>query len=180
MLLVIAVFVYLAAGAELSLVRIEAALAGEPVARVMLPAPRVFGTGALLGEVAAVALTAPQDLFPIVDADGRLAGTIDRGELVRALAIAGPSGHVENVMRRDLPIAGADEPAVDVLRRLPGDAVVVDAGARPVGLVTAAAIERFAALRAALATPRPWVEAVQATYSGEGRGPTVGRAPRGS
>jgi Zn-dependent protease len=150
MLLVIAVFVYFGAGAESAMVQVEAALVGEPVKNAMIPGPRVVERGASLGDVAGIALATTQSVFPIVDDAGRLAGVLDRNELVRALATAGPRGPVDPVMRRDLPLAGADEPVVDVLHRLAGETIVIDGAGRPIGLISPDAIDRAAAIRTAL------------------------------
>jgi Zn-dependent protease len=151
MLLVIAVFVWLGAAAEASTVQVESALSGHAVSDVMLPSPLVVRADRSLGEVARLALTTAQPLFPIVDDDGRLAGAIDRVELVRALAASGAAARVGTVMRRDLTLADSGEPLIDVLRRMTaGDAIVIDGADRPTGLVTADAIGQFAAIDGAL------------------------------
>jgi Zn-dependent protease/CBS domain-containing protein len=151
MLLVIAVFVWIAAAAESSTVHIETALAREAVSAAMLPDPHVVPRDLALGELAELALSTSQSVFPVVDEEGRLVGAIDRGDLVRGLATAGTAAGAGAVMRRDVTMAGAGEPLLDVMRRMASDhAVVIDGAARPIGLLTSEAIARFAAIRGAL------------------------------
>jgi Zn-dependent protease len=154
-LLFIALFVWIGAGQEASMVQMKSALAGIPLRRAMLTHFRTLTPAHTLGDAVDLLLTGSQQDFPVV-ADGRIEGMLTRGDLVKALPQLGRDARVADSMR-ECPTAQASEMLEAVLARLQSrdchTIPVVEHGAL-VGLVTMDNVGEFLMVHAAERTSR--------------------------
>jgi CBS domain containing-hemolysin-like protein len=116
MLIFIALFVWIGAGQEASMVQMKSALAGIPLRRAMLTHFRTLTPASTLGDAVDLLLTGSQQDFPVV-ADGRVEGMLTRSDLVKALPRHGRTALVADSMR-ECPVAQASEMLETVLGRL--------------------------------------------------------------
>ena len=151
MLIFIALFVWIGAGQEASMVQMKSALAGIPVRRAMLTHFRTLRPASTLGDAADLVLSGSQQDFPVID-DGRLEGILTRSDLLAALSRSGRNAAVGDHMERDCPTADTSEMLETVLARLRGrdchTAPVMERGAL-VGLVTMDNVGEFLMIQAA-------------------------------
>jgi Zn-dependent protease/CBS domain-containing protein len=104
-LLLIAVFVWVAAAQEASMVRLRAALAGRPVGLAMNTEARALEPSDSLQDVVDSILVGHQHDFPVTE--GRhLVGMLGRPDVLKALARHGPEARVGTVMRRKFETVG--------------------------------------------------------------------------
>ena len=98
-LLLIAVFVWVGAAQEASMVRLRAALAGFPIGLAMNTEVRTLDPSDSLQDVVDSIPVGHQHDFPVTE--GRhLVGVLGRPDLLKALARHGPEARVGTVMRR--------------------------------------------------------------------------------
>lgn len=114
-LILIAIFVFMSAGAEAALVRTRTALQDVPVSAAMIKSFRTLPHTAKLGDAVRALLDGAQEDFPIIDDTDRVIGLLTRSQLVTALA-----SHDENhsIAHTDLsPPAGTrpDAPLADAI-----------------------------------------------------------------
>jgi Zn-dependent protease len=151
MLIFIALFVWIGAGQEASMVQMKSALAGIPVRRAMLTDFRTLTPSDSLGDAADLILSGSQQDFPVV-AEGRIEGILTRTDLLAALTRSGREATVAGSMRRECATADASEMLEAVLARLPGrdcrTVPVTERGAL-IGLVTMDNVGEFLMIQAA-------------------------------
>ena len=138
-LVFIALFVWLGAMGEASMVQMRSALAGMPVQRAMVTDFRVLAPDDRLARAVEHVLAGFQQDFPVLD-HGRLAGVLTRSGLLSALAQRGQDAPVSEVMLRDVETADPYDMLDGVLPRLQGRGyrtVPVVRNGELVGLVTA-------------------------------------------
>lgn len=138
-LIFIALFVWIGAGQEASMVEVKSALAGVPVRSAMLTQFRTLSVDQTLGDAVDLLLAGSQQDFPIITDSGALAGTLSRADLMAALGAAGRDASLGAHMQRSTATADPDEPLEPVLARLQGSAsraLPVVAGGTLVGLLT--------------------------------------------
>ncbi len=151
-LVFIALFVWMGASAETSMVTMRAALSGTPVSRAMVTDFRAVEAGRPLQHAVDLMLAGSQRAFPVVD-DGRLVGLLTRDALLRALEEGGVITPIRDVMTRQFQIADAGERLEAAFVRLQsGDApaMPVVSDGKLVGLLTADSIGEFVTIRSAL------------------------------
>jgi Zn-dependent protease/CBS domain-containing protein len=148
MLIVIAVFVWLAAGQEAAMEQLKTTLRGVSVADAMVSGFETLPADAPLAAAANRIATGFQHDFPVVD-HGHIVGMLSRSDLQRGLAVASPDTPVGEVMHRRFATADAGENLDAVLGRLPADgsAVLVTDHDQPVGLLDPRHIEELLAVR---------------------------------
>lgn len=137
MLIFIALFVWIGAGQEASMVQVKTALAGVPVRGAMLTHFRTLATDHTLGDAVDLLLAGSQQDFPVTE-EGRLVGMLSRSDLIAALGAAGRGAQVGAHVRR-CGVAGPDELLEPVLARLQGETcrtLPVLSGDKLVGLLT--------------------------------------------
>lgn len=137
-LVFIALFVWIGAGQEASMVQMKSALAGVRVRSAMLTQFRTLDVNQTLGEAVDLLLAGSQQDFPITD-HGLLVGVLSRTDLIAALGPAGREAPVGAHMRPGDAAADPDELLEPVLARLqggPSRTVPVVAGGALVGLLT--------------------------------------------
>jgi Zn-dependent protease len=108
MLIFIALFVWIGAGQEASMVQMKSALAGIPLRRAMLTHFRALTPTSTLGDAIDLLLTGSQQDFPVV-VNGRVEGMLTRSDLVKALTRSGRDASVRDVMTRECFAADASK-----------------------------------------------------------------------
>jgi Zn-dependent protease len=150
MLIFIALFVWIGAGQEASVVQMRSALAGIPLRRAMLTHFRTLTPTSTLGDAVDLLLTGSQQDFPVVT-NGRIEGMLTRSDLVKALPQRGRTALVADSMR-ECPVAEASEMLETVLGRLQGrdchTIPVLERGTL-IGLVTMDNVGEFFMIQAA-------------------------------
>jgi Zn-dependent protease/predicted transcriptional regulator len=107
-LVLIALFVWMGAQNESSLVQLRSALAGLPVQNAMITDFQVVGRREPLSRAVELTLAGFQQDFPVVE-EHRAVGVLTRADLVRGLAEAGKTAPVEDFMHRDFGTAEPGE-----------------------------------------------------------------------
>ncbi len=151
-LLFIALFVWIGAAEEASMVQMESALAGIPVERAMITEYHVLEPSDPLGKAAEYVLSGFQQDFPVV-ADGHVVGMLTRSDLLRGLAERGPTAPVGEVMTKQFATADVHEFLDDALVRLREcecRAVPVLREGRLVGILTPDNLSEYLMIREAL------------------------------
>jgi len=144
LLIFIAIFVYLAAAAEAQLVAVRAMSRGVPVDAAMMTQYATLTPEAHIDAAIETLLRTSQSEFPVVDADGRLAGILSRNDMIRTLKERGPDARVAEAMTADVPTIGHRHCLDEAFRLLQEKAVpavgVTDPAGRLVGLITSETI----------------------------------------
>jgi Zn-dependent protease/predicted transcriptional regulator len=138
-LIFIALFVWLAAAQEASMVQMRSALDGIPVMRAMLTDFRALHPEDPLARAVEHVLAGYQQDFPVIE-NGQLVGVLTRHDLSGALGKYGLEGHVADVMQREFVTADPYEMLHVALTRLQScgcRTLPVVRGERLLGLVTA-------------------------------------------
>jgi CBS domain-containing protein len=152
MLMLIALFVWMGAQQEASMVGMKRALSGIPVGSAMVTEFRTLRPDDPLGRAAELIVAGFHHDFPVVDG-GRVVGILTRSEVVRGLSESGPMAPVGLAMRSDFTTAEPREILESVLPRLESagaSTIVVLSGGEVVGLVTTESIGEFVMMKAAL------------------------------
>ncbi len=153
-LLFIALFVWMGAGQEASVVQARHALGGIPVARAMLTDFQSLTPGDTLARVVGLILAGSQHDFPVVQ-DGRLVGILDRDAFMAALSERGQATPVVEVMRREVGEINSHDMVETALARLQQNGsktLPVTHNGQLVGLVTSENITEYLMIRSALRT----------------------------
>ncbi len=153
-LLFIALFVWIGAAQEASMVQIKSALGGIPVQRAMLTDFRTVSPNDPLERVIELILNGWQQDFPVVEG-GRVTGVLTRSDLLNALALHGEDRLVRDVMQREFETVDAAEMLENVLPRLQACAchsMPVMRGSELVGLLTMDNVGEFMLIQSALDT----------------------------
>ncbi|CAN5923224.1 site-2 protease family protein [soil metagenome] len=154
MLVFIALFVWIGAGAEAAGVEAKASVQGIPVTAAMQTDFRVLSTQDTLGTAALRLLGGSQVDFPVVDADGALVGVLTRANLIGGLSEQSAEAFVGSVMERHFVTAHPAEMLEVAMGRLQecacGAIPVVDEAERVVGMLTATNIGELMMVRDAL------------------------------
>jgi CBS-domain-containing membrane protein len=128
---------------------------GIPVTRAMLTDYKSLSPRDTLSQVVALILAGSQHDFPVVDANGKIAGILDRDAFMLALTRHGQSAPVMEFIRRDLPAVDSYEMVEMALMRLQESGSktlpVMHAG-QLVGIITAENITEYLMIRSALKT----------------------------
>lgn len=139
LLMLIALFVYLGAGAETSAVETRLVGEGLTVAQMMVTDFRTIPIHATLSTAAELLLAGEQREFPVVDNLGRTEGLLTRDNLIRGLHARGPGATVGEAMTTGAPTVSTTLPFQQALERLKSSGLpalpVVD-GDRLVGMLT--------------------------------------------
>ncbi len=153
-LIFIAVFVYLAASSESQLVAIRAMSRGVPVNAAMMTEFATLTPDEHIDAAIETLLRTSQSEFPVIDADHRLVGILDRDGMIRALKTLGPDARVQQAMTTDVPTVGARsclEDAFRILQEKSAPAVgIVDAAGRLAGLITSETVGEMLMVQHAL------------------------------
>jgi len=155
-LVLIALFVFLAAGQESSAVQMQSVFDGVPVRQAMITDFRALRADDPVSRAVELLLAGHQQDFPVLagpNGDPPV-GILARSDLLQALAAGKTEARVGDVARRDCEPARPDEMLEDVFRRMQQGGVpsiaVVEPGRGIVGMVTLENIGEFAMIQAAL------------------------------
>jgi Zn-dependent protease/CBS domain-containing protein len=153
MLIVIAVFVFLAASAEAGHAQLRDVSRGAIVSDAMITQFRSLSTQSNVNEAADALIQTTQKEFPIVDGAGKLRGILTRDLMIRALKEKGPLCPVLEAMPAEVPTVSARatlEAAIRTLQESRAPAIgVADAAGRLVGLLTPENLGEMMMIRAA-------------------------------
>lgn len=139
-LVVIALFIYLAASAEVQQTALVDAARPIHVADAMVSVVETLPPHARLNDAVDCLLRTSQKDFPVVDGAGRPRGLMTRDALIPALRGGGPETPVLEIMIRDVPTIESFRPLQDGLALLSSSRApalfVLDEGGHLVGLLT--------------------------------------------
>lgn len=139
LLVFVALFVWLGAGAESHAVQLRELSRGMVAADAMVTRFETLHTTARIADAVELLLRTSQTDFPVLDASGRLRGILTRSDMIRALQDRGPDGAVLDAMQRDVAMVPHRAPLKDALRTMQetsGPVGVTDGAGRLVGLLT--------------------------------------------
>lgn len=163
MLIIIAVFVFLAASGEAGQVQMKQVAQGLLVEDAMITQFETLGPTASVGDAAEALIRTTQKEFPIVDGAVHLRGVLTRDAMIRALQAQGPGASVLEAMA-EVPTVGTRTPldrALALITQRGAPVVgVVDSGGRLVGLLSPENVGEMMMLRAAQPDARfgPWAK----------------------
>lgn len=156
LLVLIAVFVWIAATGEAASVQTEHELAGATLERLIITDLRTVDEDDPLHHVADLVIAGFQQDFPVL-VEGRYVGMLSRTDLVRGLATHGRDARVGLVMDREAPtltLSTAPLAALPIVTAARGAAVPVLQDGRVAGLLTAENLREFLMLQRAVASSR--------------------------
>ena len=140
MLIVIGLFIYVAASAEAQHVAFRDGTQSLPVRSVMISSVEALSPASTLDDAVEMMLRTSQKEFPVVDGSGLPRGLLTRDGLIVALRRGGPTTPVLDVMTRDLPTVRDWQPldaALTLLNSAKAPALlVINEAQQLVGLVT--------------------------------------------
>ena len=153
LLLFIAIFVYIAAGAEAQMSAAQQALKGVSVGDAMETRFTPVSIDANLGQAVDALLATAQHEFPVVDAFGKPAGLLTRDDILTAVREHGGDEPASAFMRSGVESVRPSTPVDGLFERLqdPGAAAlyVTDVGGKIIGLLTRQALGEVMMIRAA-------------------------------
>jgi Zn-dependent protease/predicted transcriptional regulator len=155
-LLFIALFVWIGASQEASMVQMKNALSGIPVGRTMLTEYQFLSPRDPLSRMSQLILAGSQHDFPVID-DDRIVGVVTRDDFLAALTEHGQNIAVSAVMKKDLPEVDSHEMVETALMRIQESgmpALPVTHGGQLVGIITKENITEYLMIRSALKTQR--------------------------
>ena len=139
MLVLIGMFIYLAAMSELQANALHWFARDLTVAEGMERSVRSLSENALLSEAVEALLASSQRAFPVINAVRKPVGLLDRDDLVLGLREKGPDAAVSSVMRKQAVISDAvplNDAVTGMNQQGLKSQVVVDGGGRLVGILT--------------------------------------------
>jgi len=149
----IALFIFFAAGQEAQMVATRAAGKGIIIDQMMVTRFVTIPVHATLRMAADILLETEQREFPVVDNNGTVEGLLTRDNLVRGLAVGGPDSTVGAAMTRPVPLLPLGLGFEEALGRLRSSGFpalpVVDGVGKLVGLLTTDNITDLVLLRQA-------------------------------
>jgi Zn-dependent protease/CBS domain-containing protein len=165
MLVVIAVFVFLAASGEAAHAQLRQGTRGALVADAMITKFESLGPQSRVRDAVEELIRTTQKEFPVVDGGGRLRGVLSRDAMIKALQERGPDTPVIEVMDSDVPTIPARANLEAALKSLTEQGKQVlgatDAGGRLVGLLTTENLGEMMMVRSARAGFGPWGRAAR-------------------
>ena len=153
-LMFIALFVWIGAGQEASMVQIRSALGGIPVSRAMVTDFRALSSHDALSRAVELILSGSQHDFPVIQ-DRQVVGILTRQNLLLALARQDLETLVGDVMQRDFQVVHPSEMLETAFEKLQGcdcRTLPVIRHREVVGLVTMDNVGEFISIQTALAT----------------------------
>ena len=124
-LVLIAVFIYFAAGSERGIVELRGITSGRPANESMITRFVSLDGGERVSKAADALIRTEQTEFPVVDGHGRLIGLLTRDGIIRALVEDGPDTPIARAMDSDIPTVSRWTHMDDVVPLLAGGAKAV-------------------------------------------------------
>jgi Zn-dependent protease len=139
-LILVAVFIFLAASGEAGYVQLREYTRGYLAGHAMITAFKTLGPAATADDAAALLLSTTQQEFPVVDGAGMMRGVLTRDALIGALQRSGGATPILEIMQRDVATVPENACLDNVFERLQRSATrivaVVDPAGRLVGYIT--------------------------------------------
>ena len=158
-LILIAVFIFLAASGEAGYVQARDYTRGYLASHAVITAYQTLGPGSTVDDAAALLLRTTQQEFPIVDGAGIMRGVLTRDALIRALQQSGGATPVLDIMDRDIPTVPENACLDNVFERVQRSAArlvgVVDPAGRLVGYITAENLSELIMVQSSRASGPP-------------------------
>lgn len=155
-LVFIALFVWIGAAQEATMVKVRSALGGVPVEKAMLTDFRTVSPRDTLSRLIELTMSGSQQDFPVVE-NGAAVGMVTHGDLIKALAEKGDGAPAGEIMRREFQMLDPGEMLETAFVRLQTDDMstipVVRNGAL-VGLLTMDNVGEFMRIQAAMSGSR--------------------------
>lgn len=151
-LVFIALFVWIGAAQEASMVKMKSAMSGIPVGRAMITDFRSLLPNDTLAHAVELILTGTQQDFPVVDDTGQVVGVLTRADLLKALASREKATPVSEIMQRRFMHLDPGEMLETAFLRLQEcqcQTMLVTRGGELVGLVTRENLGEFLMIHAA-------------------------------
>jgi Zn-dependent protease/predicted transcriptional regulator len=156
-LVLIALFVFIAAGEERTQVKRRSSVAGLSVHAAMMTRFEVVSARDPLSTAVERLLAGSQQDFPVFDS-GRLIGMLSRADLVRGLEKGGLDHAIDGWAAHDVPVAAPEEPLQDAITRMHSrgrSALPVVHAGQLVGLLTLDSIGDLLLVNGALRGAKP-------------------------
>lgn len=153
-LVFIALFVWMGAAQEASVVQMRHSISGIPVTRAMLTDFQTVTPGDTLARVVGLVLAGSQHDFPVIQ-DDRIVGILQRDDFMKALSERGQSTPVVEVMRSDITEIDSHDMIEAALMRFQENGsktLPVTHNGQLVGLITSENITEYLMIRSALRT----------------------------
>lgn len=150
-LIFVALFVWIGAAQEASIVQMKSALAGIPIRRAMITDFHALDSRDPLSDAIELTLAGTQQDFPVVE-HGRVVGVLTRRDLLSALTRRGQDSPVGEAMQTEFETVDSSAMLESAFRRLqscPCRTVPVMRNGELVGLVTMENVGEFVAIQAA-------------------------------
>ena len=151
-LVFIALFVWIGAAQEASMVQMKSALGGIPVNRAMLTDYRTLAPNDSLSRAVDLILAGSQQDFPVI-ANGTVVGVLTHDKVIATLAQQGRDACVDQVMASSVAVADYAEMLEGALMRMEerqASMICVTRAGQLVGIVTKENIGEFLMIQAAL------------------------------
>ena len=159
-LVFIALFVWMGAAQEASMVQMKYSLSGIPVTRAMMTDFETLTPSDTLVRVVGLILAGSQHDFPVIQ-DERVIGILDRDTFMKALSERGQSVPVVDIMRRDFTEIDSHEMVEAALKHFQENGsktLPVTHNGQLVGLLTSENITEYLMIRSALRSARRTVQ----------------------
>ena len=155
-LMLIALFVWIGAAQEASMVEIKSSLNGIPVSRAMITQFETLSADDPLSQAVDLILAGAQQDFPVMN-DGQVAGVLTRHGLLVGLTEHGQRATVGDIMQKPIETIDASEPLESAFQRLQSSECptlpVIENGSL-VGLLTMENVGEFVAIQSALVSAK--------------------------
>jgi stage IV sporulation protein FB len=139
LLLLIALFIFMAAAAESSDVAVHDVARRMLAREAMITQYESLSPEDSLQAAAHALIRTTQHEFPVLDAAGNLQGFLSRDAIFSAVTSEGPAPLVADIMERDIPtipLGAPLEKALDLLQHNPVAVAVTDSHGRMIGYIT--------------------------------------------
>jgi Zn-dependent protease/CBS domain-containing protein len=154
LLVLIAIFIYMGAESESSLVQMRFATSGLPVSTAMMTRFDTLNHGATLDQAIDALLGTSQHEFPVLDDNGGFAGLLTKHDLLVSLRKSGPDTPVAEVMLTGLPALAPqmslDEAFVMISEAKAPALPVIDSAGQLIGLFTTENVGELVMVQSAL------------------------------
>ena len=138
-LVLVAVFVFLAAGSERGIVELRGITSGRPAGESMITRFVSLALDEPVSRAASELIHTDQKEFPVCDGQGRFKGMLTRDGIIRALAESGPDAPIADYMDGEVPTVSRWTRMDDIVPLFAGGAVevaVTDEEGRCLGYIT--------------------------------------------
>ena len=141
MLIIIAIFIYFAATAEMQATAVRAFSSDMPVVRAMITEFATLSSRATVADAIETLLRTSQKVIPVIDEAGKLAGAVEIGDVLRALH-DGESRQkpIADFMNKDIPTLRQATKLAEAFRllqeKMTSAVAIVDDASSLIGLVT--------------------------------------------